>query len=66
MDIINFINSSKLSQNLMNGAGKELASCISSQAKLERVESIFKLIYNLFLYSVLGFFAKIVMKLFKI
>ena len=66
MDIINLINSSRVGQNLVNGAAKEMASRISEQVQIQKIESILKLIYNLFLYSILGFFVKIVTRLFKI
>lgn len=39
---------------------------LSKILNLERIDNVFKLVYELFLYSVLGFFAKIITKLFKL
>lgn len=49
---LNFLNGKKLSRT-------------TSKISLEEIDNVFKLIYKLFLYSVLGFFAKIFAKVFK-
>ena len=38
---------------------------ISKDIKLEKFDSVLKLIYRLFLYSIVGVFAKVLIKFFK-
>ena len=60
---------------LSNGNRTQLIDClklggvavksISKDIKLEKIDSILKLLYQLFLYSIVGSFAKVLAKLFK-
>ena len=40
-------------------------SSLPSDINLKKIDNVFKLIYQLFLYSIIGFFAKLVIRLFK-
>ena len=53
-----FASLTEISKNSFEKAAGDL--------KLEKLESILKLIYSLFLYSVIGFFAKFLSKVFRI
>ncbi|MBI3590445.1 MAG: hypothetical protein HY094_03580 [Candidatus Melainabacteria bacterium] len=57
---------------IRNGGGipvmnyiKSGISSLPADMNLKKIDNVFKLIYQLFLYSIIGFFAKLVIKLFK-
>ena len=58
-------NGSRSTLSLIN-EGKNILSRFSQEANVKRIDSVFKLIYNLFIYSILGIFAKVAIKLFKL
>lgn len=66
MDILNLLTSNRVSAAFINEASKDIASRISNNPGVVKAENILKLIYKLFLYSVIGFFAKLISKFFKL
>ena len=68
MDILKGVLSKKSGFGFLSGKnGKTLTALdlTATKANLQKIDNVFKLIYKLFLYSVVGLFAKIVIKLFK-
>ena len=57
---------------IKNGNGTPIVNCIKSgisslptDINLKKIDNVFKLIYQLFLYSIIGGIAKLIIKLFK-
>ncbi len=65
MNILNLINTSMIKNEILNSVGKEFTDRISSELQINKIETVLKLVYRLFLYSIIGFFAKIVSFIFK-
>lgn len=66
MDILNLLASNRISTSFINDASRDITSRISNNVNLNKMENVFKLIYKLFLYSIISFFAKIISKIFKL
>lgn len=62
---LKLILSSKNNSSLLSNLKLE-GEAIATQLNFQKIDNIFKLIYKLFLYSILGFAAKLVIKLFKL
>lgn len=66
MDILNLLVSNRISSSFINDASRDITSRISNNANLSKAENVLKLVYKLFLYSVISFFAKIISRIFKV
>ena len=51
--------------SILNGAGILTVKSKEAKDKLQKIDNIFKLVYKLFIYSVFGFFVKILNKFFR-
>lgn len=61
-----FLSNSSCTQviDYLKSSAKGISSA-SKDIKLEKIDSVLKLIYQLFLYSIVGVFAKVLTKFFK-
>ena len=64
IDVLNLLLTSKNNSSFLNNLKSE-TEAVAAQFNLQRNDNMLKLIYQLLLYSVFGFFAKIIIKLFK-
>lgn len=62
-DFIKFIQNNKNGEALINYLKPDIKL---SAIKLKKIDNVIKLLYKLFLYSILGFFAKIITRFLKI
>ena len=64
MDIVKLVFNSRNNSNLLSVLRSEVG-VVATTLNFQKIDTIFKLIYKLFLYSVIGIFAKFIIKFLK-